>query len=480
MIDLNHLEKYTENNRIEAKKALGGLPHSIWETYSAFANALGGIILLGVEEYKDKTLHTVDLPDPDSLVREFWDKVNDPNKASVNLLTKRHIRIEKVNGDRIIVIEVPRAPRYQKPVYIDGNAASGTYFRCGEGDHHCTAEELQAMYRDADIRTQDMRVLEHTDCEVFCTESIRSYRERMKLSRPAHVWEKLDDSEFLLKLGAAGTGTDGSLHPTAAGLLMFGHERKILREYPDYRLEYCGPCGDAQHEPEHFVSSAGDWSGNVFDFYFHVSGRLLANLNTAAETDDTPVSKAIREALANCLVNADYYGSSGIVIVQKPDLITMSNPGAFRVGLDEARAGGTSDPRNGILMKMFHMLDIGERAGSGIPSILYIWKQQGWSEPAVSQSFAPNRIMLSLPFVKADCKTALIRNADKKVPLKTETRKELVIAFLTEHVTATCAELCELLDLKPPRVREIMRELTEEGIVTAPAGNRNRIYKLKA
>ena len=95
MLDFAHLEKYRENNRIEAKKALGGLPKSIWETYSAFANTMGGIILLGVEELADRTLHAVNLPDPERLVREFWDKINNPAITNLNILTPKNIQMRK-------------------------------------------------------------------------------------------------------------------------------------------------------------------------------------------------------------------------------------------------------------------------------------------------------------------------------------------------------------------------------------------------
>lgn len=141
--------------------------------------------------------------------------------------------MQEVDGAHIVVIRVPRAERSYKPVYVDGNPLC-TYRRNGEGDYRCTREEYQAMVRDASVRTQDMLVLNEMDLGVFHPESVRSYRQRMRLSRPGHVWESLEDEEFLLKLGAVGIGSDGKKHPTSAGLLMFGNEYDIVREFNAY------------------------------------------------------------------------------------------------------------------------------------------------------------------------------------------------------------------------------------------------------
>ena len=149
MIDLHQLHQYRENNQIEAKKALGGLPQSIWETYSAFANTLGGVILLGVEELPDKSFRCVDLPDPEALVTEFWQGLTDPLVVSSNILSQNHIRIHTLEGKRILVISVPQAKLRDYPVYLLGDPMEGTYRRSGDGDYRCTPEEVAAMLRDS-------------------------------------------------------------------------------------------------------------------------------------------------------------------------------------------------------------------------------------------------------------------------------------------------------------------------------------------
>lgn len=146
--DLEFLSEYREDNRIEAKRAQGGLPHSLWETYSAFANTLGGVILLGVAEAKDGSLYSVPLLDPEELVEEFWSMVRDRSVVSVNLLREEDVQILKNGRNEVVAIFVPRAPAKDRPVYIGQDPYTGAYYRRGEGDYRCSRREVEAMLQD--------------------------------------------------------------------------------------------------------------------------------------------------------------------------------------------------------------------------------------------------------------------------------------------------------------------------------------------
>ena len=402
MLDFFNIEKYKENNRLEAKAAAVGLPKSLWATYSAFANTNGGIILLGVTEDAQHQLHVEGVHDADALVIDFWNIINNQSKISINVLNDKDVIVREFDGKKIIIISVPRAQRYDKPIYLDGNLFS-SYKRNGEGDYRCTKEVIQAMLRDASPKTQDMLVLGNMNLDVFDKDTIKRYRIRMQGIRPGHVWEALEDVDFLYRIGAVGRDADGKLHPTAAGLLMFGYEYEIVREYPHYFLDYREKLDDDTRWSDRFVSSSGDWSGNIYDFYFRVYNRIAQSvkvpfaLDGISRIDDTELHKALREALANTLINADYYGNTGVVIERNITSITMTNAGTFRIDLDEAINGGISDPRNSGLIKMFSLINIGERAGSGLPMIFKAWTGTDFAMPDITEKENPDRVCLILP-----------------------------------------------------------------------------------
>ena len=485
MIDLEHLEKYRENNRIEAKLALGGLPHSIWETYCAFANTLGGIILLGVEEKKDKTLHPVNLPDPGRLIREFWEIVNDSKKISVNILSVQDVQEEVVDGCHIIVITVPRAQRYDRPVYMDGDPFMGSYRRNGEGDYRCVREDVEAMLRDAQIHTRDMALLKELELSALDISSVARYRRRMEHCRPNHAREKDTDTEFLCRAGAAGRSDDGIVHPTAAGLLMFGRVDEIRREFPAYRLISRECEGPGLTENFSLISGGKGWSGNVFDFYFIVYDRIARGLrlpgaevgwdadgkkDVAGKTDtggkteadeDPAVCQALREALANCLTNADYYGRQGVVVTRKRDEVSFSNPGGFRIDPGRAVKGGISDPRNEALVRLFHLVDIGNRTGSGLSGIYRVWRSHGWKRPVIYEEFEPERITMVLAIQEQD---------DRK----------MVIDYLTERVQASAEEIAKALGIRRAKTIAYLEELAAEELVEALGEDPDKIYRLKS
>ena len=200
-------------------------------------------------------------------------------------------------------------------------------------------------------------------------------------------------------------------------------------------------------------------------------------MDVCTRVDDKPVHQALRKPLANCLVNADYYGRQGLVIIKKRDAITMSNPGSFRIEIDTAKSGGISDPRNGTMLKMFNLIDIGERAGSGIPNIFRVWREQGWVMPVITEQLEPERTTLSLTFEKASDKKQAIKISS---PTIYDKQKQLVIEYLTCEICADCKSIADLLGISNPRARAVLTRMIKEDIVVAEGGNRNRTYKLKA
>ena len=463
MFDLAKFDDYREDNRREVKSAKHGLPVSLWDTYSAFANCYGGVIILGVKEKPDGSWYTTGLKDPAKLQKDFWDTINNHTKISINLLSDHHIEVFQKDDDTIMVIHVPAARREQKPVFINDDLFGGTFRRNWEGDYHCTREEVKAMLRDQAENTSDMKILTDFKMSDLNMETVHLYRNRHNAYRSEHVWESLTDEEYLERIGAARISSDdGTLHPTAAGLLMFGEEYKILYEYPEYFLDYREMLDPSIRWTDRVQSSSGDWTGNLFDFFFRVYPKLTKDLKIPfklegiTRIDDTPVHKAIREALANCLVNTDFFIRRGVVIKKDIDQITFENPGSIRTGKDQMLKGGISDPRNKALMKMFNMIGIGERAGSGVPSILQTWSTQGWNPPQVEEQYGPDRTRLTLTLTNIDGQDV---RQDVRQDVPQESMDDKIEKLIRNNQSITAKEMAEHLKVNEKTIRRHIKKM---------------------
>lgn len=368
------------------------------------------MIVLGVKENaKDGTLYVEGLDDVHKVLKDFWNAVNNRQKVSSNILTDSMAVLEKLDGKDVIVINVPRAERTSRPVYVGSDPRIGTYRRNFEGDYHCSLEEVSLMIRDSALVTDDNKLLTNLDVSVFCPDTVRSYRNIFKLIRQNHLWNKEDDAMFLRRIGAVREDKDtGKFHPTVAGLLMFGYEYEITAVFTNYFLDYQEnrTNGIYARWTDRITSQSGDWSGNVFDFILKVIPKLQSDLKVPFmfkgnyRDEDTPLHKTVREATVNMLANADFYGRRGVVVQKSAEGFKFANPGSMRVSLTEALQDSASDPRNGVMMKMLTMVEYGERAGSGLQGIFKTWQSVYHCEPKleVTTSGGVDRTTLTLGF----------------------------------------------------------------------------------
>lgn len=396
-----------EGQEVEFKSAAGGLPNDLWPTLSAFANTAGGVVLLGITETAGQ-FSLGGLRSPGAMLKTFWDGHNNPQKLSSPVCSPADISVVEIDGHKVIAIRVPRAARNTRPVYLNGNPLAGTYKRNHEGDYRCNEAEVRQMIRDASDEAQDAQVLNGFGLQDIDPESLKGFRQRFSSREPDHPFLALDDQGLLMQLGGwrrdRATAREGI---TLAGMLMFGRGQALQDVLPRHQLDYRELLSEDPDVRWTFrLIPDGRWEPNLFNFYYRVYPRLVEGLDIPFKLDkqavrlgETHVHEALREALVNALVHADHQSSRPILLLKRRHDFVFQNPGRLRIPLEALYHGGVSDPRNPCLQKMFQMLGLGEKAGSGFQKILRAWNEQQWLRPLVRDDATLDMTVVQMPLV---------------------------------------------------------------------------------
>lgn len=487
---IKNLIKYGERITLECKAAKGGLPNSLWETYSSFANTKGGVILLGVEEDLNeadpmKRFIFCGVSHPEKIKKEFWDIIND-RKVSANILLDDNVGICRVEGCEIMWIEVPQADYRYRPIYLNDNPLKGSYKRNHEGDYHCTEEEVKAMLRDASDYGVDGSLLDGFTMQDIDGNTLKAYRIEYELHNPEHIWNGSSDKEFLRNLGGYTvnriTGQEGL---TAAGLLMFGKGLSVRERFDNIRMDYLDQTnllGDSRWSDR--LTYDGTWENNLYNFLKRVMPKLVSDLKRPfhlegmVRVDDTSVHKAIREALVNMVIHADYYATGILKVIKLDNGFLFSNPGNLKLPLRAIYEGGHSVARNPKIQNMLRMIGLGDNIGSGFPTILQTWGKEKWRQPDLYDDQELHQVELRLWMVSLmpeDC-SASLKELFGLHYCHLQSEEQIILATAYLEGTVSNSRLQSVLGLHSTDVGRLLYHLVETGLLLVERKGRWTTY----
>ena len=469
---------------LECKRAKSEVPKSVWETYSAFANTIGGTILLGIEENRKETdikkrFQIIGVDDVPKIVNDFWNTINS-DKVNENILGSSDVDTIEINGIQVVYIHVPQADWRIKPIYLNGNVYKGTYRRNHEGDYHCTERQVRAMIRDSFEDGNDGMLLEHYDMNDIDLDTLHRYRTLFQFRNDGHVWNEVDDKTFLKNLGGyvidRATGKECL---TMAGLMMFGKGLSVQERFANFRMDYidfCNLIGDERYSDR--LTYDGRWENNLYQFFSRVIPKVTADLprpfrmEGIQRVDDTPQHKAVREAFTNAIIHSDLLMDAGILRVEKhDDRLCFRNPGLLRLPIEQIFEGGVSYARNPKIQNMLRMVGYGENLGSGFPLILDAWKQAGWNTPVLNNKLELDMVELVLPLSAISKNTS---NTTIKTTPSTENEdgeksreksREKIINIIRKNPSVTQFELSTILQISTKAIEKQIKNLKEDGII---------------
>lgn len=492
--DINTLLQVGERISFECKKCENQIPKSVWETYSSFANTVGGIIVLGITEHMEepdqaKRFEITGVNNPTKLKKEFFDTLNS-NKVNRNILIEEDVDIVEYEGHSLLVINIPQVDYRQRPIYINGNMMNGSFKRNYEGDYHCTEDDVKAMIRDANDSGNDSVLMENYTMDDIDANTLAAYRNRFRTANMDHVWNDYSDKDFLLNMG--GYIIDRNTHReglTLAGLLMFGKGLSIRERFDNIRMDYIDMTNlqpDSRWSDR--LTYDGRWENNLYNFFMTVQSKLIKDLKRPfrlegmERIDDTSIHKAMREALTNLVIHSDYMITGVLKVEKHDDCFVFSNPGSLKIPVMDIYAGGHSKARNPNMQAMFRMIGFGDNIGSGFPTILNAWKKENWRQPCLMENQDLHLVELTLTMaslIPDECHIALhdIYGSDYE---KLNKEEQLVLATAFTEKCTSNYRMQQLLGRNSLDVGKTLYALVGKGMLVPANKGRWTSYSLNS
>ena len=377
-MSLVELLKRNEGKTLEFKRDLSS-PEGILKCLVAFANTAGGIVAIGVED-GSKRVRGV----PDVLRAE--EKL--ANLVSDSIRPRLIPDIEVVPWRKLNVLTVQVYPSNTRPHYLERlGPENGVFIRVGSTVRKAEELQIEELKRLKWRTSFDEQAVPGLNSEAIdfrvASELLAPYRQLN-----AQAWKTLRIT----------TEHQGRQVPTVGGLLLFGKDR--FARFPDAWIQAGRFAGTNRTrlldsvEIRSFLPRAAEEA--IRFAQKHLTHESIIEGVRREERWSVPLV-AIREAIMNAIVHADYAQQGApIRIALFDDRIEIENPGLLPFGLTiEDIMQGVSKLRNRVIGRVFHELHLIEQWGSGIQRMTAACQEAGMEAPKLEEIGVHFRVTIS-------------------------------------------------------------------------------------
>lgn len=383
---------------IEFKKARNAVSKGALEAVSAFANASGGHIVLGVSEAGGGYAVT-GVCDVDKVQGDFLSLVESAEKISAALPVTT--KVHEFPEGRVICIHVPEAPDNMKPVHLDGDLRR-TFIRRGAGNRRCNMVEIKNFLRHSGGPYYDSQAVEIDPLTFFDPDSVRLYRQKIPSGKGGAA-DSDDDATFLRKMGFI-VERNGQPFPMRAAVLLFGKQRYVSELFPrtlvnlKFYRHVRGECPASDRWADR-VEVEGNLVNSlqtIIEFLEkHTNRPFAVNLSTFRQVD---AKESFREAAVNLLIHQDYgrEGRSAVIRIFD-DCVELVNPGCALASCESMLEPGEKELRNPHIAAAFRRMGISKQEGFGLPEIFADWRRIGYLPPKIDNDKEHRVFRITLP-----------------------------------------------------------------------------------